>query len=76
MAFTDSSRLAHKQASPLAWEALMAQIDRARVGPLQPKPQPLAPSARLRQAARMLAAAGLAAGLIIAVAGVMMIKFL
>jgi len=76
MAFIDVSHLDRKTQSPLAWEALMAQIDMARVAPLKQRPAAAIPSARLRQMVQMLLAAGLAAGMIIAVAGVMMLKFL
>ena len=54
----------------------MAQIDMARVAPLKQRRAAAMPSARLRQMVQMLLAAGLAGGMIIAVAGVMMLKFL
>ncbi|MDR3476195.1 MAG: hypothetical protein P4M09_31510 [Devosia sp.] len=77
MAFIDTSHLVEGASDTTpGWQSLMAQLDMARVTPLRQKPLQAEMGARLRHAQQMLLASVLAAGMIIAVAGAMMIKFL
>ncbi len=76
MAYIDTVRLDQKPLSPLAWEALMAHIDQARLEPLRQKTAPVGASLHVRQVQQMLLAATMAAGAILAVAGVMLLRLL
>jgi len=77
MAFIDTSHLDRKPTSPVAFEALMAQLDTRRIELSRQRPAVMGEApAHLHFVQQMLLAATVAAGLIVAVAGVMMLKFL
>lgn len=77
MAFLDTTHLDRKPTSPIAFEALMAQLDRRRpdITRQVPGSDAGAPAHR-RQVQQMLVAAAGAAALIVAVAGAMMLSLL
>jgi hypothetical protein len=77
MALIDTTHLTDQaKAKTPGWAALMAHLDIAHTQPLRQRPIEAELSARLRTIQQMLLAGALAAGMILAVAGVMMIKFL
>jgi|GEM_PF-4402940 len=76
MAFIDTTHLDKGSATAApGWQTLMAQMDMARVGPLRQKPLPAEFSTRLRHVRQMVLAGSMAAGMIIAVAGALMLRF-
>jgi hypothetical protein len=76
MAYVDTGRPVPEPASSIAWEAAMAQLDLGRIV-RQPRFKPeIEQDRHLRHVRQMLLAAGMAAGAIVAVAGVMMLGVL
>ena len=75
MAFVDTTQLSQKSVTTPGWQALMAQLDMARIAPVRQKPLPIELSIRLKHIRQMLLAGSLAAGMIIAVAGALMLRF-
>lgn len=76
MAFIDTAHLDRKPTSPVAFEALMAQLDTRRLELALQKPPAGSAPTHVHFVQQMLLAAMVAAGLIVAVAGVMMLKCL
>lgn len=75
MAFVDTTRPSQNSATTPGWQELMAQLDVAHTTPVRQKPLPVELSARLKHIQQMLLAGVLAAGMIIAVAGALMLRF-
>jgi hypothetical protein len=75
MAFIDTTHLEDTPDTVPGWQSLTTQLDMARMAPLRQKPLQAEWSARMQQTRQMLLASVLAAGMIIAVAGALMIRF-
>jgi hypothetical protein len=75
MAFIDTAHVSQKSTAAPGWQALMAQLDMSRVAPMRQRPVPRELSGRLKHMQQMLLAGSLAAGMIIAVAGALMLSF-
>jgi len=78
MAFLDTTHLDRKPTSPIAFEALMAQLDvkRLDIARQRPRDEAAVPTAELHRVQQMLLAGAGAAVLIVAVAGTMMLNLL
>ena len=76
MAFLDTTRIEQHPAPGIAWEGVMAQLDRSRVE-LARRPAPTAQSARHKRfVQQMMLAASMTAGAILAVCAVMLVMLL